>query len=79
MRWRSFAINWDECHEVLAAVLRNTPLGSDVFDRQERRQIQDDVARLRDFEHRETGDEPFDRLTDRVVEWSPAHPDRLQR
>jgi len=33
-----------------------------------------DVAQLLDFEHPATLDHPYDRLTDRIVEWSRVQP-----
>jgi hypothetical protein len=74
---RNGNVNWDEGHKILADFLRDTLLACEVFDQEARREIHGDAARLLDFEHPETTDEPFDRLTDRIVEWSRAHPDPL--
>jgi hypothetical protein len=72
---RNGNMNWDDGHEILAAFLRDTLVRSGTFDKAACAEIEGDVAHLRDYEQSETRDEPFDRLTDRVVEWSRAHPE----
>jgi hypothetical protein len=76
---RNGTLNWDVGHEILATFLRDTLLGSGVFDTAARAEIDGDVTRLLDHERPETSDEPFDRLTDRIVEWSRAHPEAVAR
>jgi hypothetical protein len=71
---RNGNINWDDGHEILANFIRETLLGSEMFGEEARDEVERDVARLLDFEDPETSDDVFDRLTDRVVEWSNAHP-----
>ena len=65
-------MNWDDGQEILAAFLRDTLVGSGLFEPSACHEIDGDVARLRDYERPETSDEPFDRVTDRIVEWSRA-------
>lgn len=76
---RNGNVNWRSDHERLIAFVRGTLLGSGLFDTAAETEIESDTRRLRDFEHPATGDEPFDRLTDRIVEWSRAHPDPVPR
>ena len=67
---RNGNINWGPHHARLAEFVRDTLVGSEVFDAAAQREIREDVDRLLDFEHPETEDELYDRLTDRLVEWS---------
>jgi hypothetical protein len=76
---RNGNMNWDGGHEILAAFVRDTLVGSTVFDESACAEIRADVARLLDYERPDTSDEPFDRLTDRIVEWSRAHPEPVPR
>jgi hypothetical protein len=54
-------------------------IGSGIFTGAAASEIEQDINRLLDFERPETSDEPYDRLTDRIVEWSRAHPDPVPR
>lgn len=74
---RNGNMNWDDGHEILAAFVRDTLVGSGVFESSACREIEGDVARLRDYQRPDLSDEPFDRLTDRIVEWSRAHPEPM--
>ena len=67
--------NWDSGHVVLADFIRDTLIPSGLFDEAATAEIQTDVTRLLDADRPETSDEPYDRLTDRIVEWARAHPD----
>ena len=69
---RNGNINWDDGHEILAAYVRDTLIGSGVFAADAEAEISADVTRLLDYERPETSDDPFDRLSDRVVEWARA-------
>jgi uncharacterized protein len=71
--------NWAEGHVILAEFLRDTLLGSSLFDPATVAEINRYAARLLDFDHPETSDEPFDGLTERIVEWSRAHPEPIAR
>lgn len=66
--------NWDDGFEILARFLWETLVNSGLFAAPIVEQIDRDVARLLHVDVPETGDEPHDRLTDRVVEWARAHP-----
>ena len=76
---RNGNVNWRDDHAIHVNYLRDTLLGSGLFDAAAAREIERDTDRLLDFERPETSDEPYDRLTDRVVEWSRAHPDPVAR
>ena len=76
---RNGNVNWDDGHVILANFVRDTLIASGQFDAIARAEIDRDVPRLLDFERPETSSEPFDRLTDRIVEWSRSHPQPLQR
>lgn len=69
---RNGNINWSRNHEILATYVRDTLLAWDGLDADGRAEVERDVARLLDFEHPETDDGPYDRLTDRLVEWDRA-------
>src|SRR5258705_7401439 len=64
---RNGNVNWDEGYEILARFLRDTLATSGIFAPAIVEQIDRDVARLLHFDVPETDDEPYDRLTDRVV------------
>lgn len=76
---RNGNVNWGSDHEKLVAFLRGTLLDSELFESAAETEIESDIQRLLDFEHPATEDEPFDRLTDRIVEWSRAHPNPVLR
>lgn len=76
---RNGNVNWSSNHEKLVAFVRGTLLDSGLFDTAAETEIHSDTRRLLDFEHPATEDEPFDRLTDRIVEWSRAHPHPVPR
>lgn len=72
---RNGNINWDSGHEILVEYIRHKLLGSGLFDEVEDQQIATDLERLSAFETPETSDDPYDRLSDRVIEWCRAHPE----
>jgi hypothetical protein len=72
---RNGNINWGPGHARLATYVRDTLTGSGLFDQVTVDRIHRDVDRLLDHERPETGDETYDRLSDRVVEWARAHPE----
>ncbi|MFC4144735.1 hypothetical protein ACFO0M_00530 [Micromonospora mangrovi] len=72
---RNGNVNWDDSHEILARFLRDTLVASGLFAPAIAEQIDRDVARLLNVDMPETDDAPYDRLTDRVVEWAREHPD----
>lgn len=75
LRWEAQAngnVNWDNQFELLADFVETTLERSRVFDAEAMREIRADLARLRNYETPEVSDEPYDRLADRVVEYSRA-------
>lgn len=72
---RNGNVNWRGDHALLVDFVKQTLLESGEVERAAVAEIESDTQRLLDFEHPETGDELYDRLIDRVVEWSRAHPE----
>lgn len=72
-------LNWGTSHVILGGYIRTQLIGSGIFTGAAASEIEHDINRLLDFERPETSDEPYDRLTDRIVEWSRAHPDPVPR
>ena len=76
---RNGNVNWGKNHVLLAEYLRHTLARSGLFDEAATAEIQRDVARLLDYNYPETSDEPYDRITDHIVEWARADPDAVSR
>ncbi|MFC8930755.1 hypothetical protein ACFT1A_01690 [Rhodococcus sp. NPDC057135] len=57
--------------------LRTRLIDSRVFNKEALTEIEIDLNRLADFEFPETDDEPYDRLSDRIVEWVRVHPEMI--
>jgi hypothetical protein len=76
---RNGNVNWRDDHVILIDYIQDTLINSGLFDDAAVREIKSDTTRLLDYDHPETAGEPYDRLTDRIVEWSRAHPDALPR
>jgi hypothetical protein len=76
---RNGNVNWKSDHVKLVKYLRETLMSSALFDPPSRGEIEQDLARLLDYEHPETSDEPYDRLTDRIVEWARTQPAPVPR
>jgi len=76
---RNSNINWGKNHVLLAEYLRDTLTHSGLFDEVATAEIQRDVARLLNYKYPETSNEPYDRLTDHIVEWARAHPAAVPR
>ncbi|MCG5213802.1 hypothetical protein [Streptosporangium sp. KLBMP 9127] len=75
--YRNGNVNWDEHHERLLAYLHEKLTGSGLFDAETSRQLIADMDLLADFEHPLVDDEPFDRVTVRVIDWCRTHPDPI--
>lgn len=73
---RNGNVNWDDGFERLVLFLRRTLNEPLVFDASASREIADDLAVISNPEV-PADDGPFDRLTDRLVEWCRAHPDPI--
>ncbi|WP_188195488.1 hypothetical protein [Nonomuraea sp. SYSU D8015] len=74
---RNGNVSWDEHHERLLAYLSERLMGSESFDAETSRQLLADLRRLVDFERPCVDDEPFDRITYRVVDWCRTHPESV--
>jgi hypothetical protein len=76
---RNGNLNWCSDHVILACFIRAQLIGSGLFTGSAARQIEQDIERLLDAGQPETSGEPYDRLTDWIVEWSRAHPEPVPR
>ena len=72
---RNGNVNWGAGYVILSGYIRTQLIGSGIFTGAAACEIAQDINRILDFEQPETSDEPYDRLTDRIVEWSRAHPE----
>lgn len=72
---RNGNVNWDEHHERLLAYLRERLTAPGLFDAETSAVLTADLDRVADFQHPLTDEEPFDRITCRVVDWCRAHPE----
>jgi hypothetical protein len=71
---RNGNINWDDGHRHFVDYLRTTLTSDDCFTDQEKREINADLDDVGEGKDRLPDDEePYDRLLDRVVEWTRAH------
>jgi hypothetical protein len=72
-------VNWNRNHAMLAQYVKKTLIDSRLFDAAVVEEIKNDIKRIRVVDYPEIEDEPYDRLLDRIVEWSIAHPDPVSR
>ena len=72
---RNGNLNCGSGQETFIAYLREKLVGSALFDQTVAPEIEADLDRLGMFEYPETSEVPYDRLTDRVIEWCHAHPE----
>jgi uncharacterized protein len=82
LRWEAMTNgnqNWDRDFEKLAEYLRATLVGSELFRAEASAEIVKDIQTILDYEHPLADETAFDRLTERVVEWSLAHPEPVPR
>ncbi len=70
--------NWDPGFELLLDYLRMHLLDGHTFSDDERTGIAADLALIANYDYPHTSDDVYDRLTDRVVEWTHAHPDPIR-
>ena len=76
---RNGNVNWKSDHAMMVAYIPRTLVDSGLFDAAAVLEIETDAKRLLDYENPETSDLPYDRLTDRIVEWSRAQADPVPR
>jgi hypothetical protein len=74
---RNGNINWGDGHDRLLSFLRHHLLQPGLLPVGEQVTLTSDLDRLADFEHPETSDDVFDRISDGVVLWTRANPERL--
>lgn len=74
---RNGNINWGTGYETFIAYLRKHLLSVPQFATTARQEIEAGLNRLSEFDYPETSDAPYDRLSDRVIEWCHAHPQPL--
>ena len=72
---RNGNLNWGGEHEVFIAYLRESLIGSALFGQTAAQEIEVDLDRLGRFGYPEMSEAPYDRLTDREIEWCHAHPE----
>jgi prepilin-type processing-associated H-X9-DG protein len=72
---RNGNVNWGDGHVRMLAYLRRHLLEVGLLPIEEQATIVSDLDRVADFEHPETGDVVYDRLSDAVVLWTRAHPE----
>jgi hypothetical protein len=70
--------NWDHGFDVLLEYLRTRLLDGHTFGGEDRAEIDADLAVLANYGYPHTGDDVYDRLADRAVEWTHAHPDPIR-
>src|SRR5689334_14663175 len=68
---------WDDAYEHFVDYLREHLTSEDSFTDKQKRQINEDLDIVADHEHGDHSDDLFDRLADRVVEWTHAHPEPI--
>jgi len=73
---RNGNINWDDSHETLVGFLGDNLITDDVFGPEALAEIETDLRRARDMAS-PPGDDLYDQLADRAVEWCLAHPDPI--
>jgi hypothetical protein len=77
--------NWDRGFRLYTNFLYKYLRDTSVFDEGTIRQIETDIQEIRDFgSHKkdlvyDEGEDAFDRITDRVVEWCQQHPKLIKR
>jgi hypothetical protein len=74
---RNGNLHWGSGHETFIAYLQENLIGSAPFDQTAAQEIEADLDRLAKFEYPESSEAPYDRLTDRVIEWCHAHPEPM--
>ena len=72
---RNGNLNWASGHEALIAYLREKLTPSALFGQTAAQEIETELDRLGKFGYPETSEAPYDRLTDRVIQWCHAHPE----
>jgi len=83
--YRNGNMNWDEGFHSFTDFLERHLRDESVFDGGTIRGIEEDLAEIRRYGEEEDeppyeeGEDAFDRITDRVVEWCRHHPEPISR
>lgn len=83
--YRNGNANWDAGFRAFTNFLYRHLRDGSVFDEVTIRRIEDDLAEIRRYGEEEEelsyeeGEDAFDRVTDRVVEWCRCHPEPIPR
>jgi hypothetical protein len=71
--------NWDEGFELFCQYLRDILNDDRVFGKDVLNEIRTDIDTINNSEVPYFGDELYDRITDRIIEWSLAHKGPIKR
>ena len=74
---RNGNINWDEGFQFLSSFLLKTLNDSSVFTNTDLEELQADIIRVQNHKEPYTEDDLYDRLLDKVVEWSNVQKDLI--
>lgn len=66
--------NWDHGHEILANYVRSTLIDFGHFESSKQKEIIKDINRLLSYDQPYTEDDIYDRLCDRIVDFSIQNP-----
>ncbi len=77
--YRNGNMNWDRGFVLMADYLQNTLCVGDEFNKAEKKQIKADLKRIKKFNDVLDDDTLYDRITDKVVEWSRLHTEPINR
>lgn len=82
--YRNGSTNWDDGFRAFAEFAERHVRDASVFDESTICGIEQDLAEIQRYGEEEEppyeeGEDAFDRLTDRVVEWCRVHPDPIPR
>lgn len=81
--YRNGNANWDRGHRAYLSYLSEHLLEGSVFDSRTVAQIKRDLKNIGDMGSHpyrlayQPGEDPYDRITDRVVEWCQSHPEDI--
>lgn len=71
--------NWDEGFKMFCDYLLETLVNDKAFSAVTQEELVADIKRLLDYDHPYLEDDLYDRITDRIVEWSKYHKGPVKR
>ncbi len=74
---RNGNINWDTGHEILAKYIEDTLINSGIFNTDDINQIQEDIARVLDYEKPYLKNDLYKRLECKIVDWCMVNIDLI--